>query len=191
MTSYEINDIVNFKNSGPAKLLDRFDCISEDKSMNEFLQKEAFNCHSEGKAITKIVFDKDQNDIIGYYTLKCSSLRLNIDKEDGTQEVFVEPAIEIARIAINKQYQGKECNFKNYKKKKYAEFVYDHIMDDVEKIRDQYAGVTVITLFAVNDKKTLRFYDKLKFERVFGNQGAKTVFKSTDNIDCIPMVKWL
>lgn len=168
-------------------LLGRFDCDSPRTNMNEFLRDEALNYHNDGHAVTRVFVDEANGDIIGYYTLKCSCLQMLVINEfSGKQEVEVVPAVELARFAVDRRYQGQACPY--YQGRKYSEFVFDHVMDDVVNIRELFAGVAAVILFSVDEERPRRFYRSLDFKEIPGDDTI-SVYHSTENDRCIAMYK--
>ena len=83
-----------------------FDC--GDSDLNEFLKEDAVNNKNDWLSVTKILCEDEK--IIGFFTITPDTLhkgRINLqDKLQGYQYGKY-PAIKLARLAVDKQYQGK------------------------------------------------------------------------------------
>lgn len=170
------------------ELLEQFDCNSPNTSMNDFLKDEALKYHQNGQAVTKIIIDNASSKIIGYYTLKCSCLQMQTMNEfNGKTENAVIPAVELARFAIDQIFQGKPCSY--YQNMKFSELVFDHVMEDITVVRENYAGIAAVLIFSVEEEKPKKFYRRLQFEEI--DPVDCDVYQSPENDGCIAMYKLL
>lgn len=78
------------------KRLRLFSC--GNKSMNAYIHREALLNHVLGEGITRVVLDENEEDIIAYFTLKCTSIKFE-DPEMGHEEREI-PCVEISRLAV-------------------------------------------------------------------------------------------
>lgn len=154
-----------------------FSCGYEDASMSEFLRDEARKAYDDGYAVTQVLFNGDNQDVIGYYSLKCGSFQRNIDKNT----IKIVPTVEIARFAIAWAYQHKE-----YKDgAKFSEYMMQDAMADIMSIKQQLAGVRAITLFSVDRINARKFYQKMEFKKF--DEASFDIYRDTENDGCIPM----
>lgn len=78
-------------------LVDGF-CCGTAQNLNDYIQGEAFQHNKNHDGNTFLLFKNDTDIIIGYYTLRASSIKLENDYW---------PVIEISRLAIHQDYQRK------------------------------------------------------------------------------------
>jgi|GEM_PF-2927474 hypothetical protein len=79
-----------------------FNCGNE--SMNAYIHREALLNHVLGEGITRVVFDEDEENILGYFTLKCTSIIVeDPEMDDGKREI---PCVEISRLAVCLSWQN-------------------------------------------------------------------------------------
>lgn len=151
------------------KLFKNFNCgIS---SMNEFLSGQAlyYDSISEGKSF--LLLDKENNQIISYFTLKCSSIQ--IFDEEMMEEPKVFSAVEISRLAVNQSYQ----------KQGYGEKTLAHALEIVMTVKSNFCGVRFVTLFAIPD--AVNFYKHtFNFEEI---EDGIEIYCNSENKDCIFM----
>lgn len=84
-----------------------FNCGND--SMNTYIHREALLNHALGEGITRVVLDENESDIIGYFTLKCTSIRIeDPGMSDEAREV---PSIEISRLAVCESWQNGKNGF--------------------------------------------------------------------------------
>ncbi len=84
-----------------------FNCGND--SMNAYIHREALLNHTLGEGITRVVLDKNESDIIGYFTLKCTSVR--VEDPNISDEAREIPSIEISRLAVCESWQNGKNGF--------------------------------------------------------------------------------
>jgi len=144
--------------------LDDFNCGV--KTMNDFLNFDARKLDEVGEGSTYLYIDEDTKSLIGYYTIKCSSIQI---KEGRYPKVF--PAIEVSRFAITESYQGIGL----------SQSLFSDLIDEIRYINDNYVGVKFITLFSISDK-SFKFYSDFDFE--VGNEETTIVLEDDINYNC-------
>lgn len=83
-----------------------FDCGKPD--LNDFLKKDAIEHQELSIAVTYIFIHVDKNTIIGYYSVCCDAIRLSKEEKSSVGPQYPDyPAIKIARLAVDKNYQRK------------------------------------------------------------------------------------
>lgn len=142
--------------------------------MDAFLREQAlyYNELGEGKTFLLI----HDNQVIGYFTLKCSAIQI-FDKE-MTEEPREFPAIEISRLAVNYRYQ----------KQGYGEKILAHALTTILDIKSNYCGVRFVTLFSVPD--AVGFYEHT-FEFEEAGEDVEIVYCEDSNKGCTYMYKYL
>lgn len=83
--------------------LKSFDCGNDD--LNEYLKCYARQNDKHGMGRTFVLFEK--NDLVGYVTLCSASLLFEDMPKDIKLPRYPIPAIKIARLAVDKKFQGK------------------------------------------------------------------------------------
>ena len=78
--------------------IQKFDC--GNTSIENFLKQDAYYLTIMRECSTSLVFY--QSDLIGYFSLRKSTLKVEID-----DELINFPCLDIARIAVHKDFQGK------------------------------------------------------------------------------------
>lgn len=154
-----------------------FDC--GDQVFNEYLLKKAIN---DLEAVTYLFLDNmDESRIVGYFSLSCSCIVVESSKSK-TQY----PAVEISMLALDKRYQKKV-----YQKEvssedclTYSDILISTAIDTVRVFTDKICGATHITLYSLNDEKTLKFYKRNGFEDY-----AESFFKKSNFFSqkCVPL----
>lgn len=139
------NQIVSHEHK---KLLRGFNCGVD--SLDEFLRLHAIYYGEIGEGKTTVYIDDNVDKIIGYHTLKCSSIKINQPEMSENDRIL--PAIEIARLAIDRRYQ----------KRWIGADILTLAISDINDIKNKFAGVMAITLFA--HPKAVGFYEKFGFE---------------------------
>ena len=131
-----------------------FSCGNKD--LDNFLKKFALRNDQNGYGKTFILEDK--NEIIGFFTLCSSSIRFEELplKQSVSLPKYPVPCIRIARLAVNKIYQGKG---------------YGRELLKQAFLRILSASSTIgIRLIVVDAKETsASFYEKYGFERLNSN----------------------
>ena len=84
-----------------------FNCGND--SMNTYIHREALLNHALGEGITRVVLDEKESAIIGYFTLKCTSIR--IEEPGMSDEAREVPCIEISRLAVCESWQDGKNGF--------------------------------------------------------------------------------
>lgn len=150
-----------------------FEC-QINESLEVFLKSEAFEYNKNGQGNTYILRAKENDEIIGYYTLKANGICREFNDEYGRRRETA-PSIEIARFALASDYQGRGLG-----KIIFLFFIAPKINEVKELI-----GVTTIMLFAVNHKKVIKFYQDIGL--ILAKEEVQQFIKDDDNSKCILM----
>ena len=84
-------------------------------------------------------------------------------------------SIKIIKI---KKIIGNEINIK------YSEYIFNWLISYIKYVVCSVLNAEYLVLFSVPDKKTLKFYEKMKLEYIEDNQN---IYKSNFSSECIPM----
>lgn len=160
-------DIINVSEV-EENLLRRFSC--KEDSLARYLKEFAKSYHNAGAGATNVVINQDNNEIIGYYTLKCSCVKVH-DPEMSEEEKYF-PAIEISRFAIKRTYEGKG----------WGKGIFSLALSEIDKLKKNSIGVQMIILFALPD--VTGFYNKFNFKEL---DATMATYECKDNEDCICM----
>jgi len=139
------------------------------KHYEDYLKQNAITDFKQGIGTTHVFIDEAQQNIMGYFTLKSSSLVKNMGEEHN----FGYPAIEIAELAVHKDYERKGIGTDM------LDFVFSKINEIKEIMAVQY-----VLLCA--DPKAEEFYSKskFKFQRV---RDFEQIPREHWNLRCVPM----
>lgn len=132
-TGFELSDLPKLK---------KFKC--SDTKMDYFLIKESYYYHVIGEGITKLVVDMGSNEIAGYFTLKCDSMKV-LDVEMSPEPKYI-PCIELSRIAVANHWQHGANGIH------LGTHLMGHIINLVKSKISTIVGCKVITLHSAIDK---------------------------------------
>lgn len=176
LENFRIN-VEKYKPDSHDDIIKKFDCGNE--SIN--------NCLCDAKdfsATTILFFNHDSNDLIGYCSYCCSSIRIQEEiKEYEEPKIITEcyPAMEIKLFGISKKYQ--KCKFSlNGKEQSVSIFIFKYILNYLKHISDNYIFSSYIILYSLPD--VTGFYEKSQFEFISKD---KEVLKGYFSQDCVPM----
>jgi GNAT superfamily N-acetyltransferase len=114
--------------------------------ISDYLRNKALNERKTGDTVSAVVIDDLTDNIVGFFSIKCSSLWVEEQPEDA-----IYPTVEVVMFAVDSRYQGRGIG------KKVFHFVIDHI----KKLRES-VGIRAITLFSTPE--SVWFYrDKFNF----------------------------
>ncbi len=150
-------------------LLNQFQCT--EASMSMYLKKYALDYTNTGEGNTQLLI-KDGNEVVGYFTLKCTSLP--IFEAEMSEEPKIYPAIEIARFAIHSNFTNKGI----------GSILMSYVLELIAILKKEVLGVRFTILFAINKEDVLSFYEKMGFKRI---DDALDVTYTVENEGCIPM----
>ena len=105
------------------------------------------------------IYKKD-NDIVGFFSLKCGLASTNEHKNsENSQNIFdTVPAIELANFAVNNSYKEK------YPDNKGTIFM-NFILPIVEYVA-KYVGISILISYALPYDNLINYYQKLGFSRL-------------------------
>lgn len=149
------------------KLVREFNCGVV--SVNSFLQDHALNYGKTGEAKTHLILDKQNKKLIGYFSIKCSSIKI---EPPITPHPRMIPAIEISWFGVSIDYQNLGFGKK----------ILSYIIDFINKLKKRKLGVRLITLFAIPN--VVNFYEKIGFNKATEDV---EIFCNPGNEGCIPM----
>lgn len=155
-------------------MISNFSCgdkiFGEDPDLDAFLKYNAYNHDEEALGNTYLIIDKELNEIIAYYTLRCNSFHIK-DSINGTMEAI--PTIEIARLAVDKEHQNQSWG---------TAILGYFICDKIKKIANMAAVKCIMVFVDGDDERAIHFYKKFGFE-LCGDEIQNYISDSFNN-DC-------
>lgn len=128
---------------------------SGNESIDKYLREEAL---SDTKATTKLFINKENEDIIGMYSLACSIMCYEIDGK-----TYPMPSVEIKHFAIDKKYQ--DMSFSNEEDDGvFSDSILNKIINEIRTLTENDIGADKITLFSVPD--AVDFYKRNLFDTI-------------------------
>jgi hypothetical protein len=155
-------------------LVENFKCGNEE--MDKYLKSKALDDLEYGNSFTRIIINSDNNELIGYYSINCTSIVM----ENHSHRYF-SPAIEIKMFALSEKYQGMR-NSENDDEDMFSDQILCEIISRIVEITESYISAKNIILYSV--PKAKNFYIRNGFE-LFSDYMI-----SSDDLyvkDCIPM----
>lgn len=154
-------------------MISNFSCgdkkFGEEADLYAFLKYNAYN-HDDALGNTYLIIDKEYNEIIAYYTLRCNSFHIK-DCINKTMEAI--PTVEIARLAVSKEYQNQSWG---------TAILGYFICDKIKKIAKMAAVKCIMVFVDGDDKRAIHFYRKFGFE-LCGDEIQNYISDSFNN-DC-------
>lgn len=138
------------------EMISKFSCgdmiMGEEEPLDVFLKYNAYNHDEDSLGNTYLIIDKEFNEIIAYYTLRCNSYQI-VDKVSKTIEAI--PTIEIARLAVDKSCQNN----------KWGTAILGHyICSKIKKIATMAAVNCIMVFVNGDDERAIHFYEKFGFQ---------------------------
>lgn len=130
-----------------------FDCLHE--GINNFLFSKAKQFNMEGLGTTHLAIDTNKNRIMGYFTLKNSSLLYSVNSGKSFRGM---PSTEIYMFAIDKEYQG----IKYDSKRNISDIILDYTIKKINRNRKEISASRFIILNSL--EKSMSFYERNNFE---------------------------
>ncbi|MDF2633496.1 MAG: GCN5-related N-acetyltransferase [Pelosinus sp.] len=131
-----------------------------------FLQIDALVYEESGNTCTTLYFEKDTNQLVGFCSIKSSSLKLR-----GNNILSLCPSIEIAALCIHDEYRYMGI----------GQTIFTHTIQGIYALK-KMVGIQLVTLFALPE--AVAFYQKFNFRKL--EKGMK-IFYSSAHKRCIPM----
>ena len=126
------------------------DSCTNAEFYNNHLKYTAYGDYIDGKATTHILWDDDSLSIIGYVSVRCSSLILGTD----STAFWGKSALEITALAIDKQWEHMG----------YGEILISELIYIAYELCKKYTGVEAIVVAAAEEAKG--FYEKVGFSEL-------------------------
>lgn len=143
-----VDSIDNFEDA----VFSSFDCGRE--GLNNVLKDELHKYSENMELHTKIIMNSEKNEIIGYYSLKNSSLLVNLFADKKKRGI---PALELSYFAIDRKYQRQGI----------GSWILKAIISNSREYSREFSGCKMIVLSAVSE--CLKFYEGNKFTTLLEN----------------------
>lgn len=134
--------------------VDSFDCGVENEPLTEYIKDKAFKENRSGKSKTYLVKNLENNDIIGYFSLRTSGLGF---VDETTKAVNFIPAVELSEFALDNNYQVKGIG---------SALFQGYIVPKVQELAKDF-GCQIILVYAFHEK-AIKFYKKNNFIELKG-----------------------
>ena len=137
-------------------LAEDFKCGNDE--IDKYLKTKALEDLECGNSFTRIIIDKDNSELIGYYSINCSSIVM-----ENSNHKYFSPAIEIKMFALCEKYQGiKLSNFDDEDDMLFSDHILCEIIYKIVEITEKYISATSIILYSVPN--AVSFYKRNGFE---------------------------
>jgi hypothetical protein len=127
-----------------------------NKEIDKYLKEKALQDMECGNTVTKIIVNKQNNDIIGYYSICCTSIIMETYKHR-----YFSPAVEIKMFALDENYQGIIFSCED-EEDMFSDHIFCEIIKKIVEITELYVGARTIMLYSV--PKAINFYKRNWFE---------------------------
>lgn len=144
------------------------DSCGNSDHFREYLMYSAIQDNISGIAKTHVILNGDRSEILGFISLKATSLL----EESGEKYITGSPALEIYQLAVSKNHTGRAIGTK---------LVYFAIAT-AQMLNESHLGIKYILLAA--DARAVGFYKKFEFEEI---GDYYQIPKYHENSNCVPM----
>lgn len=163
--------IVDTKNIGLAESFSVNPSSCENSGFyREYLQLTAISDLYSGENTTHLFIDEEVNRIMGFVSLRASSVISQ--RDDGLMEGS--PALEVMVLAVNQEYERRGV----------GSALIDYIIALADELHKNNIGIQYIVLAA--DKLAVGFYEKMGFVHL--EDRWYKIPKETWSSNCVPMV---
>ncbi len=165
--------------------LSDFSCANE--GLNNFLQGEAIKFHNQGLGLTTLIINEENDDIMGYYTIRSNALQYCTEdselsyvlkpEQDNSEEKYINlyeviPVIEITRFAIDLNYSRKRLGSAVL-----AELIMEEIIGDIA------TKIGINAIFVLSSPDAVGFYEFVGFQQF--PQDIQKRIKDSETNGCI------
>lgn len=157
------------------ELVEDFTCGNEE--IDKYLKSKAIDDMECGNNFTRIIVNNDNNELIGYYSINCTSIVM-----ENYNHKYFSPAIEIKMFALSEKYQGMKFSKDDEDDDMFSDQILCEIINKIVEITELHISARSIILYSV--PKAKNFYLRNDFELF-----SEYMISSDDLYvkDCIPM----
>ena len=136
---------------------------SANTEMDDYVVECAVKDKFEGKSITFLFLNEEQNYLYGYYSLFATSV---INPRDESGEMVGTSAVEVKLFAINEQLSGKICESFTDEEREYtiSDILLMYVMGQVKTYSEEFMGISALVLKST--RKALNFYKRNNFVEI-------------------------
>lgn len=164
-------ELINNENVGLAGFFSVNPLSCENPSFyKNYLQFSALYDLNTGHTVTHLIIDKSVNRIMGFVSLRASS----IISYDENKTMLGKPAVEIYMLAVDKDYE----------RRKVGRSLIDHAISTAYELHNNHIGIKCITLAA--DTKAVGFYEAMEFSHL--DEVWEKMPKESWSVNCEPMI---
>lgn len=140
-----------------SKLISAFEAGNEAFGLEDYLKYQSAQDEKLNNSRTYLVKDVLTGELMGYFSLRTGLITIQV-KGDSFDSF---PAIELANFAVNKRYKDSHPNVSELGFYTFRKFIFP-IVNCLAK----YVGVNSLYIYALPEKKLLKYYKKLGFSRL-------------------------
>lgn len=122
-------------------LLDSFSCGND--GIDEYITEKSY---SDLMAVTKMILNSENNDVICVYSLCCSSFIMGCT--NGKYHPY--PAVEIKIFAVNKKYQDMRYS-EDPDEGCLSNFILNRIIGEIFDFTDNVCGANIVLLYSTDE----------------------------------------
>ncbi|WP_226670781.1 hypothetical protein [Metabacillus litoralis] len=162
-----------------AGLLQRYPSLNSN--MDNYVLSKSTEDKLEGKALTFLFVNKEEDYLYGYYSLFATSI---VYSDDDSGEFLGIPSIELKLFAINEALSGEEYeSSSDGNRYKYSDILIGSIIGKIYEYAEEHIGIQAIVLRSTN--KAVNFYLRNKFDYF---QDMLMLPYDEFSKDCVPMI---
>lgn len=144
------------------KLIDGFKTMrKEGKGLEKYLKNCAVEEEVAGIARTYLVRDANNNELVGYFSLKAGSVTVNESRKWFITEFDSIPGIELANFAVNDAYRETHREFLGIGK-----IIFYYFIQPIAKDISSKLGAKFLYIFALPYRDLISYYRTMDFERL-------------------------
>lgn len=138
-------------------------CILKDtgKGLEYYLKYMAINDEKTHQASTYLVKDRETQELVGYFSLKASTVAANVRKSFFHIEMDSIPAIELANFAVNDGYK-----MAHKERAGLGEIIFYYFILPICKKVSEYVGINTICIYALPYSNLIKLYESMHFHRL-------------------------
>lgn len=137
----------------------------------DYLRYSALSDQTAGRSTTHVFIDDDNHKIMGFVSLRASSI-LSIEEKGG---ILGSPALEISVLAVDREYEGRGV----------GTALIDCALAEAAHLHEEHLGIQSIVLAA--DQRSVGFYLKNEFQEMDRAAFEQYLPRENWNQSCVPM----
>lgn len=166
--------VINKENAGLAGQFSVNPASCENSSFyKNYLQFSALSDLYSGKNTTHLFIDEDAGRIMGFVSLRASSI-ISMGENSSVEGV---PALEVSVLAVDEEYERRGV----------GRALIDYVISQADELHKQYVGLQYVILAA--DKLATGFYKRMDFVSL--EDRWNRIPKENWSANCVPMSLYL